>query len=119
MSNTAQHIEWRSLIEISGPFLAASVLESAFPQGLDAVETPRRQKLRAAYEEWRDAVNEEDPLLPQLHQEWIRLVLTDLLEYDNESLTSAADWAGELPSVSSQENTGTFSPDWFIHGLLG
>lgn len=115
MSNTAQHIEWRSLIEISGPFLAASVLESAFPQGLDAVETPRRQKLRAAYEEWRDAVNEEDPLLPQLHQEWIRLVLTDLLEYDNESLVSAADWAGELPSVSSQENTGTFSPDWLIH----
>lgn len=115
MSNTAQHMEWRSLIEISGPFLAASVLESAFPQGLDAVETPRRQKLRAAYEEWRDAVNEEDPLLPQLHQEWIRLVLTDLLEYDSESLISAADWAGDLPSVSSQENTGTFSPDWIIH----
>lgn len=115
MSNTAQHIEWRSLIEISGPFLAASVLENVFPQGLDAVETPRRQKLRAAYEEWRDAVNEEDPLLPELHQEWIRLVLTDLLEYDSESLISAADWAGELPSVSSQENTGTFSPDWLIH----
>ena len=115
MSNTAQHLEWRSLIEISGPFLAASVLESAFPQGLDAVETPRRQKLRAAYEEWRDAVNEEDSLLPALHQEWIRLVLTDLLEYDNESLISAADWPGELPSVSSQENTGTFSPDWLIH----
>ncbi|OXS27889.1 MAG: hypothetical protein BCS36_11215 [Desulfovibrio sp. MES5] len=115
MRNTAQHLEWRSLIEISGPFLAASVLESTFPQGLDAVETPRRRELRAAYEEWRDAVNEEDPLLPQLHQAWIRLVLTDLLEYDSESLVSAADWVEELPSVSSQENTGIFSPDWLIH----
>ncbi|WP_300162274.1 type IIL restriction-modification enzyme MmeI [Solidesulfovibrio sp.] len=110
----SKHAEWLSLIEISGPFLTVSMLEKAFPQGLEAVETPRRQRLRAAYEEWREAVDQEDKLLPELHQEWVRLVLTELLEYDHESLIQAIDWPGELPSVSSHEHAGTFNPDWIV-----
>jgi hypothetical protein len=82
----SRHTEWLSLIEVSGPFLAISVLEKAFPQGLEAVETPRRQRLRAAYEEWCDAVDKNDPLLPELHREWIRLVFTEILEYDSDVL---------------------------------
>ncbi|MGE4194666.1 MAG: TaqI-like C-terminal specificity domain-containing protein [Pseudodesulfovibrio sp.] len=111
----SKHAEWLSLIEISGPFLTVSMLEKAFPQGLEAVETPRRQRLRAAYEEWREAVDQEDNLLPELHREWVRLVLTELLEYDQESLVHADDWPGELPSVSSQEHAGEFKPDWIVH----
>ena len=114
MKNLSKHAEWLSLIEISGPFLTVSVLDKAFPQGLEAVETPRRQKLRAAYEEWREAVGQVYSLLPELHREWIRLVLTELLEYDNESLIHANDWPGGLPSVSSQEHAGTFKPDWIV-----
>lgn len=110
----SKHAEWLSLIEISGPFLTVSMLDKAFPQGLEAVETPRRQRLRAAYEEWREAVDQEDKLLPELHQEWVRLVLAELLEYDQESLVHADDWPGELPIVSSQEHTGTFKPDWIV-----
>lgn len=34
MSDLAQHTEWLSLIDISGPFLAEPVLKDAFPQGL-------------------------------------------------------------------------------------
>ena len=112
MKNLSKHVEWLSLIEISGPFLTVSMLDKAFPQGLEAVETPRRQKLRAAYEEWREAVDQEDRLLPELHREWVRLVLTEMLEYDQESLTHEGDWPDDLPSVSSQEHTGTFKPDW-------
>jgi len=52
MTNPSRHTEWLSLVEVSGPFLAVPVLEKAFPQGLDIVETPKRQHLRAAYEEW-------------------------------------------------------------------
>ena len=78
MKNLSKHAEWLSLIEISGPFLTVSMLDKAFPQGLEAVETPRRQKLRAAYEEWREAVDQEDRLLPELHREWVRLVLTEM-----------------------------------------
>lgn len=114
MKNLSKHAEWLSLIEISGPFLTVSMLDKAFPQGLEAVETPRRQKLRAAYEEWREAVDQEDRLLPELHREWVRLVLTEMLEYDQESLVHAGDWPDELPSVSSQEHTGTFKPDWIV-----
>lgn len=114
MKNLSKHAEWLSLIEISGPFLTVSMLDKAFPQGLEAVETPRRQKLRAAYEEWREAVDQEDRLLPELHREWVRLVLTEMLEYDQESLVHVGDWPDELPSVSSQEHAGTFKPDWIV-----
>ena len=110
----SKHAEWLSLIEISGPFLSLSMLDMAFPQGLEAVETRRRQKLRAAYEEWREAVDQEDRLLPELHREWVRLVLTEMLEYDQESLVHADDWPDELPGVSSQEHAGTFKPDWIV-----
>lgn len=114
VKNLSKHAEWLSLIEISGPFLTVSMLDKAFPQGLEAVETPRRQKLRAAYEEWREAVDQEDKLLPELHREWVRLVLTEMLEYDHESLVHAGDWPSELPSVSSQEHAGTFKPNWIV-----
>ena len=114
VKNLSKHAEWLSLIEISGPFLTVSMLDKAFPQGLEVVETPRRQKLRAAYEEWREAVDQEDRLLPELHREWVRLVLTEMLEYDQESLVHAGDWPDEIPSVSSQEHAGTFKPDWIV-----
>lgn len=114
MKNLSKHAEWLSLIEISGPFLTVSMLDKAFPQGLEAVETPRRQKLRAAYEEWREVVDQEDKLLPELHWEWVRLVLTEMLEYDQESLVHAGDWPDELPCVSSQEHAGTFKSDWIV-----
>jgi hypothetical protein len=114
MKNLSKHAEWLSLIEVSGPFLSVSLLDKAFPQGLEAVATPRRQRLRATYEEWREAVDQEDKLLPELHREWVRLVLTELLEYDHESLVQAADRPGELPSVSSLEHDGTFKPDAIV-----
>lgn len=108
------HAEWLSLVEISGPFLTVPVLENAFPQGLEAVETPRRQRLRAAYDEWREAVDQKDETLDELHREWIRLVLTEMLEYGEESLVKADKWPGELPSVSSQDRAGVFNPDWIV-----
>lgn len=86
MKRPSQHIEWLSLIEVSGPFLAVGLLEKAFPQGLEAVETPRRHKLRAAYDEWCEAIDEDDAQLLALHREWVQLVLADILEYSQEVL---------------------------------
>lgn len=80
--NLSQHAEWLSLIDRSGPFLSVGALETVFPQGLDKVVVRIRQRVRSAYEEWRDAVDAEDPDLEALHQEWVNLVLNDLLEYD-------------------------------------
>jgi hypothetical protein len=89
MTKPSQHSEWLSLIDHSGPFLAIQVLEEAFPQGLEVVESKNRQRLRLAYEEWRDAVDGEDSDLAELHSAWIHLVLEDILEYDSTSLKSS------------------------------
>lgn len=88
MTSGTLHTTWLSLIDRSGPFLSVQVLESALPQGLEAVQTKFKQKLRLAYEEWRDAADNQDPLLAELHKEWIKLVLGEILEYDNSSLIS-------------------------------
>jgi hypothetical protein len=81
-----QHIEWLNLVEKTGPFLAVGVLDEAFPQGLEKVETRRRQRVRSAYDEWRDAVDADDPQLAELHREWVKLVLEELLDYDRSVL---------------------------------
>ena len=78
-----------NLVEKTGPFLAVGVLDEAFPQGLEKVETRKRQRVRSAYDEWRDAVDEADPQLDALHREWVRLVLEELLEYEPTVLKSA------------------------------
>lgn len=118
MTKPSRHTEWLSLVEVSGPFLAVPVLEKAFPQGLDVVETPKRQRLRAAYEEWRDAVDDNDPLLADLHREWIRLVFTEILEYDGSTLKTDAETSNAY-MVSSPERTETFVPDWTVVSLSG
>ena len=93
--SAAQHIEWLNLVEKTGPFLAVGVLDEAFPQGLEKVETRRRQRVRSAYDEWRDAVDDGDPQLDGLHREWVRLVLEELLEYEPTVLKPTA----ELPAT--------------------
>ena len=96
MPGTANLIEWLSLVDVSGPFLAGRVLEDAFPQGLDKVDTPRRQRLRAAYEEWRDAVDEADTQLAELHDAWTRMVVSEALEYEDEVLVARDQLNGQV-----------------------
>lgn len=109
----SKHAEWLSLVDVSGPFLALPILEKAFPQGLEAVETPRRQRLRAAYEEWSEAVEGNDSSLPELQREWICLVFAEILEYDNTVLKKDSETIASY-NVVSPERTDTFSPDWIV-----
>ncbi len=112
MKNMSQHTEWLSMIEVSGPFLAVSVLEKVFPQGLESLETYRKNRIRSAYEEWRDAVEEDDPQLPELHRAWIELVLDELLEYEDSVLEAASD---EF-TYKSPDGDGQFKPDFVLKG---
>ena len=112
MKNMSQHTEWLSMIEVSGPFLAVSVLEKVFPQGLESLETYRKKRIRSAYEEWRDAVEEDDPQLPELHRAWIGLVLEELLEYEDSVLEAASD---EF-TYKSPDGDGQFKPDFVLRG---
>jgi hypothetical protein len=84
MSFIESHTEWLSLIEISGPFLAVPVLKEVFPQGLEQLDANKRKRLRQAYEEWRDALENDDPHFPELHQAWIDEVLARGLELDED-----------------------------------
>lgn len=84
MSFNETNTEWLSLIEISGPFLAVPVLKEVFPQGLEQLEANKRKRLRQAYEEWRDALENDDPHFPELHQAWIDEVLARGLELDED-----------------------------------
>jgi hypothetical protein len=113
MRRVSQHIEWLSLIEVTGPFLTVSALERAFPQGLEYVETPKRQRLRAAYEEWSEAVDDNDPQLRELHREWVRFVLEEILEYDDEVLIPNSELDQPF-SLTFAERIGSFVPDLVV-----
>lgn len=113
VKNLSPHTEWLSLVECSGPFLALPVLDTVFPQGIEAIETADRRRLRSAHEEWREAVDEGDPQLDALHREWVRLVLEELLEYDAEVLKSRGDRDGSL-AYTSPEHGVAIAPDWAV-----
>lgn len=90
MSGIARHhTEWLSLIETSGPFLTLPVLVRAFPQGLPKPDAEKLGRLRAAYEEWADAQERRDKDAQVLHATWIQLVLSELLEFDAQTLRTA------------------------------
>lgn len=108
-----RHTEWLSLIEVSGPFLTVPLLEKAFPQGMESIETPRRARLRSAYDEWCEARDAQDSQLSELHREWIWLVITELLEYDSYSLISNSKLSFPY-SITSPEQNGLFMPDWIV-----
>ena len=84
MSDLSQHAEWLSLIDVSGPFLAEPVLKQVFPQGLEQINPLNRKSVRQAYEEWREAIDLEDPQLPAFHKAWVDLVLKRVLELDED-----------------------------------
>lgn len=115
MPGVSEQVEWLSLVDISGPFLAATVLEDVFPQGLEKIETPRRQRLRAAYDEWRDAVDEDDPELAELHAAWIRMVLQEALEYEDEVLVPRDRLDGGL-TYRAPEHGVEIAPDFAVRG---
>jgi hypothetical protein len=79
-----QQAEWLSLIEISGPFLAETVLTKAFPQDLAKPDKGNKRRFRQTYEEWREATDNKDPLQSSFQQQWINWVLSSGLEWDED-----------------------------------
>ena len=114
MMTPIQHNDWLALIEISGPFLAVPVLKEAFPQGLEALDGRKRKRLRQAYEEWRDALDTDDPQFKELHTAWIDEVLSRGLDLDEDGkgdVLKRADWCAANLNVSLPEQGVTLAPD--------
>lgn len=118
MTRISEQVEWLNLIDRSGPFVVPAVLDEVFPQGIEKVETPRRQRLRSAYDEWRDAVDEGDPQIDELHAEWIRLVLQEALEFEDGVLIARADLGGQV-IYRPREHSMKVEPDFAIRGSSG
>ena len=108
----SSHTKWLSMLEVSGPFLAVSVLKRIFPHGLESLETHRKKRIRVAYEKWREAVEKNDPQLPELHRNWIGLVLDEMLEYKDSLLEAAS----EEFTYKSPDGDGQFKPDFVLKG---
>ena len=114
MVTPIQHHDWLSLIEISGPFLALPVLKEIFPQGLEELDGIKRQRLRQAYEEWREALETGDPQFEELHAAWIDEVLSRGLELNEDArggVLKSADWCAVNLSANLPEYGVTLSPD--------
>lgn len=110
------HGEWLSLLEISGPFLAETVLESHFPQGLDELEPAKKRLLRQAYEEWREAQDDADPSFEELHAAWIDLVLKQGLELDEDDDEDVLKPANRIDGLSFEapEHGVVIKPDYAV-----
>ncbi|HFO0133969.1 TPA: DNA methyltransferase [Pseudomonas aeruginosa] len=111
------HDEWLSLIEVSGPFLAAPVLKHVFSTGLPAVEPRIRQYLRQAYDEWCEARENDDPRFAELHRAWIHEVLARGLEYDETDSGELLRRGERIPleqRVTLPEHGVTLEPDYAL-----
>ncbi len=99
MSELGHHAEWLSLIEVSGPFLAEPVLKDAFPQGLEGLDSAKTRTVRQASDEWREALDLDDPDLPKIHRVWIDLVLKQILELDEKGDGDVLKSAEKMPNT--------------------
>jgi len=98
MSIARHHIEWIQLTEVSGPFLSLPVLLRVFPQGLERHDSEHFRYLKAAFEEWQDNQRGLSPD-PAIHEEWVRFVITETLEWGEMYLEEDLLITGrELPS---------------------
>lgn len=112
------HAEWLSLIEVSGAFLAEPVLHQAFPQGLEGIETAKKQAFRQTYEEWREALDTGDELQSKLHREWINWVLKVGLEWDEDDEGNELKSGSNVPADLKVELLGrkmTLKPDYALY----
>ena len=119
MSIRDVHHDWLSLIEISGPFLAVPVLKEAFPQGLEELDAAKRKRLRQAYDEWREALEIDDPHIADLHAAWITEVLSRGLELDEDGrgdVLKREDWCAAHLNVALPEHGVSLSPDFAVVG---
>jgi hypothetical protein len=70
-----------TMVEVQGPFVSNGILRETFPQGFPKEETlgDDLRRLRLAYEAWQDS-----PAFDlAAHQEWLRFVLTEVLEFED------------------------------------
>ncbi|WP_158840688.1 Eco57I restriction-modification methylase domain-containing protein [Saccharothrix deserti] len=100
-SAVEQHAEWIALLRPDGPFIGLPVLTSAFPNGVEALPQPLRERVRQAWAEF-----DADP--DRLRVLWQDFVFGDLLRYPPSVLrdTALAEFEIEGPVKPDQVAIG-------------
>ncbi|MER9972079.1 DNA methyltransferase [Mesorhizobium sp. M0060] len=116
MRDFGHHAEWLSLVEISGPFLAEPVLKEAFPQGLAGLDGAKKKMIRQAYDEWREAIDLDEPDARKVHRAWIELVLRQGLEFDEDGFGDVLKIGGDVAAIKCDlpEYGVTLTPDFVV-----
>ena len=114
MSKTSIHFSWLQLIEVSGPFVSTTVLNEAFPDGLDGFDKRTKRDLSRFYSEWIEAYETKNPDFPELHAAWIRAVLREGLQFQDGDLSDGLAW-----SVAGEGGLGSFAPELALKDIDG
>ncbi len=112
MSTASDHMEWLSLVEVSGPFISLNVLLEAFPQGLDDHDPEHMRNLKTAYSEWQSSQESNKPSFP-IHRAWVSFVLRETLGFPDQVLLSGQ----KIPQTiyaSFPEHSEILRPDWVV-----
>lgn len=102
----SHHAEWLSLVDVSGPFFALTVLDQVMPQGVDPHEPRLTARLRQAYREWREAPAE-------LLRPWTELVLKEVFGFQDSVLVTGQA-VPPRARVRLDQYGETLSPDWAV-----
>ncbi len=96
------------MLEVSGPFLSLPVLVDAFPQELDVDDSKVAARTGVAYEEW--LADHDDP---DIHAQWIRFVLDEILEFPDSVIHEASAF-DDLLQVRIAEHHVVLEPHYVI-----
>lgn len=106
MKKASVHYNWLRLIEVSGPFVSATALDEAFPNGLDGLDKSVKRQLSRYYDEWLEAMETNSPYFEQLHEAWCEAILRKGLEFCENDLESANSYVAK-----DDAGIGTFTAD--------
>ena len=114
MKMNSTHYDWLRLVEVTGPFLSATVLDEAFPTGLDGFDKRTKRELARYYDEWLEANETQNPQFPELHAAWCAAVLREGLQFQDGDLSDGAAW-----TVKGEGGIGQFAADQALKGQNG
>ncbi|MBN8690832.1 MAG: restriction endonuclease [Armatimonadetes bacterium] len=101
-------LEWMGLMDVVGPFVTPAIVAEAFPSGLEGHDSGLLKGLRSAYKTWEDS---DDPVW---HREWVNVVLSNVLGYQEKHILQDQAIPESINYVDRTHHT-TIRPTFIIH----
>lgn len=101
-------LEWMGLMDVVGPFVTPAIVAEAFPSGLEGHDSGLLKGLRSAYKTWEDS---DDPVW---HREWVNVVLSSVLGYQEKHILQDQAIPESINYVDRTHHT-TIRPTFIIH----